>query len=364
MTLTDEHVPAPALDLPVAPEPLRPVRAAVFGLGRAGVMHAALLSTITQCELVAIGDAGSAARRNARGCGLKARAFAKLGTLLETASPEVVFVCGVPPQRVEWALEALEAGAAVFLEASPGLEIAEAEPLAARAREFSRPVAVGVPVSHHPVFDAARRLLASGVPGSVRQVRASRNVSRVFSPAQQKSHLISPERGALAHAASDLLFELVACFGPAVFASATAQNVYGPIEDEMRGAFTTTTGAEIGFEVSWSSPGYPRPATVIEVEANGGRLLVSDDALEIDLEQPGGGFPVGVTRLGHDAMPRLARFELDGDGLYLEDAGFLHWATGGVAAPGQIESWLAPARLMHALYVSARNAGIRVEVPA
>src|SRR5262245_15031247 len=91
-------------------EPLRPIRVAVFGLGRSGLQHAAVLSTITNVELVGIGDPDRALRANARGMGLAARAYATLPVLLKRAAPEALFVATPYDERMPAAKMALEAG--------------------------------------------------------------------------------------------------------------------------------------------------------------------------------------------------------------------------------------------------------------
>jgi len=193
-------------------------------------------------------------------------------------------------------------------------------------------------------------------------VRAARYVSRVFSPLQQRALLErGATRGALAHAAGDLMFVLVRMFGVPQSVSATFDRVYGTLEDEARGTWTLAGRGRLGFEMSWSTPGYPRPATVIEVEAEGGRLLLSEDALELDLPSPRGGYPAGVTRIGRAEAMSAARFELDGGGVWLQDAGFLSWVTGGAPIAESLAAWLEAARTVDALYASGAQNGAAVE---
>jgi predicted dehydrogenase len=138
---------------------------------------------------------------------------------------------------------------------------------------------------------------------------------------------------------------------------ATASRLYGVVEDELHAMMRLTSGAEVGFDSSWSVPGYPLSAVVIEIDGENGRLLVSNDALELDLREARGGFPAGATRRRHAELPQLARFDVNGDGYYLEDAAFLAWATGGPAPPTTIERALRVQRTMDALYRSAADGG-------
>src|SRR5439155_457742 len=257
MTVTeDPAITRAGEEAPV--EPPRPLRAAVFGLGRAGLQHAAVLSTLANVELVAIGDPERAARRNARGMGLAARAF---------------------------------------------------------------------------------------------------------SPAQQRAYAErGASRGVIAHTGMELVFLLVQMFGAPRELKATASRVYGTMEDEARGTWTLDGQARIAFEVSWSTPGFPRPATVIEIEAEAGRLPVAEDAMELDLVAAREDYPAGVTRLGRADVLPLARFDLDGDARWLEDTAFVAWAAGGSEPVTRLAAVLEAARVIDALYASAESGGRPVEV--
>jgi predicted dehydrogenase len=150
--------------------------------------------------------------------------------------------------------------------------------------------------------------------------------------------------------------------GAPVEVRATAHQLYGTLEDELQAMMTLADGTEVGFDSSWSVPGYPRPSTVIEAEGENGKLLVSDEALELELRHAAGTFRSGLTRLRESDLPRPARLDLAGEGLWLQDAAFLDWLAGGVAPPNEAGAALATQRVMDALYRSSAADGTTVEV--
>jgi predicted dehydrogenase len=121
-------------------------------------------------------------------------------------------------------------------------------------------------------------------------------------------------------------------------------------------------GASVGFESSWSVPGYPLSAVVIEMDGENGKLLISNDGIELDLDAPRAGWPAGHTRERPAELPQPARFDVNGDGYYLEDAWFLAWATGGPAPPTTVDAALRVQRVMDALYRSAAANGAATAV--
>src|SRR5207249_5405998 len=112
---------------------------------------------------------------------------------------------------------------------------------------------------------AACRIATSGTLGAFREVRASRYVSRVFHAEQQGEYADQgASRGVIAHTGTELVFLLLQMFGMPREVEASASRLYGALEDEARGSWKLDR-TRLAFEVSWSAPGYPRPATVIEI---------------------------------------------------------------------------------------------------
>ena len=340
------------------PRPLRPVRVAVVGLGRAGLAHATLLSSVPDCELVAVVDARGEARARMRGLGYQARAYGRLKKMLATAKPDAVFVCGPQHERAASARLALGAGAAVFVEHPFGVTQDEARAVAAKADEAGRPLACACGLAFTPVFTRAHEALAAGVLGEVRQARSSMFVSRVFDARHPVHHESGPiAGGVLAQIASELLFLLVWTLGVPVEARATSHRIYGGLEDELHAMMKLASGAEVGLDCSWSVPGYPEPATVIELEGDNGKLLVSDDGIEADLKEGRAGFATGHTRIRSAELPQPAAFDWGGDAAYLMDASFLAWVSGGSIVPNHGGFAIEVHAVMDALYASARAGG-------
>src|SRR5205814_5043004 len=165
--------------------------------------------------------------------------------------------------------------------------------------------------------------LADGALGEVIRGRSSMFLSQVFAP--QKGWIADPARsggGVVANLSSHLLFVLQWALGTPARARATARRIYGAVEDELSGTFTLASGAEIGFETSWSVPGYPLSDTVMELEGANGRLIATNDRLELDLHQARDGWPAGRTVALAGEIGGPARFDLNGEGYWLEDARF------------------------------------------
>ena len=351
-------------DEPAAPRPAHVQRVAVVGLGRAGVAHAVMLAHLPGCELAAVADPHASPRAALRGMGFAVPAFARVERLLEAIRPDAVVVCAAQHERARVAQIALEAGIPVLVERPMARTLEEAEALVRLAAQRRVALAVGHPLTFEPVFARLHALVHEGALGAVRQARSAMFVSRVFAPRPRRARL-DPRRvagGVVAHLASDLLFVLVRMFGVPVEVRASWSLLYGAVEDELHGMMTLADGVEVGFDSSWSVPGYARASTVIELTGREGRLLASDEALELDLTHAAAGFPAGYTRLADADFPAPARFDFGGDTLWLHDAAFLDWVAGGPPPPNEAVAALDTHRVMHALYRSAAAGGVTVKV--
>ncbi len=362
--LVDEtaRVSAPAPEpFASAAQPLSPVRAAVVGLGRMGVVHTAVLSMIPGCELVGLADRHAQLGRSVRGMGYRVPCFTSAEKMLAATRPDAVFVCTQQNSHLPVAWLALDSGAAVFVEQPLAHTLADAEALAALSARTGRAVACGYTLAYLPVFARAREAVAA--IGELRQARSSMYLSQVFGP--RRGWMFDPARsggGVVANLSSHLLFLLEWYLGTPVEVRATWKKLYGAVEDELHAMMRLASGAEVGFDSSWSVTGYPLSAVVIEMDGENGKLLVSNDALELDLAEARAGWPAGHTRLGHAELPQPARYDVNGEGYYLEDAAFLAWTAGCPAPPTAVDAALRVQRVMDALYRSAADGGRPAQV--
>ena len=342
----------------VPPAPLKPVRLAVAGLGRAGIVQAAVASAIPNVELVAFAEPDATARRAARGAGFKLPAFDRLATLIERQKPDALIVTGPHHARPALVREAIDAGVAVLTDRPLSSSLHEAESLVLLSRERKVPLACSHARVFHPVFAEASAVLASGSLGAPRRVRCSTYRSRVFDTSRQAALAAGGATGGvLLHEAIDALFYAVETFGGPKQVCATAQRLFGALEDEVHVTLTLAGGGEVGLDASWSVPGYPAAATVLEFEGENGKLLASDDAIELDVVEERGALRAGHTRLGLADLTQHARFDLDGEATYRVVASFLAWAAGGEPPVHRADRAIRALRVMDALYTSARSGG-------
>lgn len=296
-------------------------RVVVVGLGRAGLGHACAFAMHPSAQLAGLVEPRNELRRFVRGIGFKAPFEISLERWLEKHACDSVVVCSPPAEAVETIEVAVKAGLGVLVHGLAHMPGEIATRIEAMLASSERPVAAGAPVLFHPLFTRARRTGALA-PERVSQVRASASVSRVFSPmADPSGHDV------LDFLLADLLLLLDASFGPVVAVKAKGQKLYGAWYDECQVEARFANGMSALVDASWSVPGYPSAAMVIECAGAEGRVIVSDDALEMDMASLQG-------RVVLSSEPTLLRYD-SGEHAGVAE-GFLRMLGGDAIATGAL----------------------------
>ncbi len=251
-------------------------RVIVAGLGRAGLDYACAFAMHPGAEVVGFVDPRNELRRFVRGVGFQAPSEALLSRWLEKRSADSIIIAAPHAEAPELVEQAVKAGLSVLVHGLASMPGDVATRIQALLAGSERPVAAGAPVLFHPLFARARRIGALSQE-RITQVRASASVSRVFSP------LANPGRDVLDFLLSDLLLLLDASFGPVVQVRAVGQRLYGSWIDECQVEAKFANGMSAKLDASWSVPDYPSPSMVLECSGPEGRVIVSDDALEMEL---------------------------------------------------------------------------------
>lgn len=323
-------------------------RVVVAGLGRAGLDYACAFAMHPSAELVGFVEPRNELRRFVRGVGFTAPSAATLARWLEKHPCDSLIVCAPADEAVALVEQGVRAGLGVLVHGLARMPAAIATRIEAELGGSERPVAAGSPVLFHPLFARARRTGALS-PERVSQVRASASVSRVFSP------LAAPGQDVIDFLLADVLLLLDASFGPIAAVSAKGQRLYGDWLDEVQLDARFASGLAAKVEASWSVPDYPSPAMVIECAGAEGRVIVSDDALEMDMSSLQG-------RVVAASEPSATRFD-SGEHAVVVD-GFLKMLAGDPSAALALSVTRAAgvARVVEAVRQSLQADGVEREV--
>jgi predicted dehydrogenase/nucleoside-diphosphate-sugar epimerase len=271
----------------------RPLRFAVIGLGKMGVMHASMCSVVPGVEVAALVDVDPKLGSQVQSMGVQAPFHASLDALFENERGLDGVIVSTP-QFTHRAIgvACLERGLHVLSEKPLAHNLEDARLMAEAAERHPELVtAVGFMKGHYPLWIEAARRLQSGWIGTPRRFRATVYLSQVLSP--RKGWTFTKEKsggGILINSGIHLIHFLRVLFGDAVRVTALARPMHSLVEDTLAALIEYRGDVFGSYDASWSVPGYQTEGTTVLVEGDEGTLEITDDWLRTHhLTGAGGG---------------------------------------------------------------------------
>ena len=126
------------------------VKVLVVGCGNMGASHAMSYQLLDGFEIVGIVSRGDSKNRLNEKLGGEYALFDVFADALKKTQPDAVCISTYPDTHEQYAIQAMEAGAHVFLEKPVADTVAGAERVVAKAKELKKKLVVGYILRHHP----------------------------------------------------------------------------------------------------------------------------------------------------------------------------------------------------------------------
>lgn len=279
-------------DIPVRPVSLRAglvrtfdgkesVRVGVVGLGKMGLMHAALLTTMKDVSLVAISDRENTLCATARSLGLTARFYSSPQKMIESELLDAVYVCTPTFTHYEITKHAIEQGLHVFVEKPLTENVRKTEQLVRLARMRGVVGAVGYHLMYSRLHRTLKKILDDGILGSHIRIRITLRHSEVLGPT--RGWLFTKQLsggGVVINPASHIVSWLTHIFGFPDRVTGSMHSVYSKdVEDEaiIKLRFRR---AQATIDASWSEQGYQNLFMEIRCTGDKGSAVLRGDRIE------------------------------------------------------------------------------------
>jgi predicted dehydrogenase len=288
-----------------------PLRCAVIGAGRMGMVHGHLLQVYPATELVGFADPQPGARARLASQGVRAPVFAGIAELLATAQPEAVFVCTPTHTHLAVTRECLARPVHLFMEKPVATSVADADAILALARERGVVHAAGYVYAHLPIVEEARRLLAEGVLGEILRFSAHAYISEVFGP--KSGWFFQRELsggGVVANMGSHVLFILGWMFGRIRRVMATTRSHASNVEDSAQALLWFDRGVTGMLDTSWSMPGAQMLDYGITIDGRQGTLVLGREHILLHLLRAARDHPEGWSEIHASDLPADTAFDI------------------------------------------------------
>ncbi len=282
-----------------------PVRVGVVGLGYWGPNLARNFDRLPDAELRWICDASEDARARWAPQFPRSRASGDLDELLEDTELDAVVVATHVSSHVGLASRALAAGKHCFVEKPLAQSSAEAEQVAAAARDAGRVLMVGHLLEYHPGVEKLREVAASGELGDIHYVYSNRlNLGKLRADENALWSLGAHDVSVVLHLAGEEPSEV----------EARGESYMRPgIEDVVFCYLRFPSGLVAHLHLSWLDPHKERRFTIV-----GSKRMATFDDMELErkvtiydkgFDQDFSSFGEYIQRSGDIWSPRISNEE-------------------------------------------------------
>ena len=264
------------------------IRAAIIGLGKMGMSHAAILGGLPNVELVAACDMDSLLQSAFKKL-TKIQMYTDYKKMIEEVKPDCVYVVTPTKLHYDMVMFALEHGCHVFCEKPFALTVEQGEKMVAMAKAKGLVNQVGYHNRYIGTFNEMKRLLAEGVIG-----KPFHFMGEAYGPVVLKSKggtWRSDKKnggGCIEDYAAHVLnlinyvtgSNLVDCKGtqmPSIFSN--------EVDDAVYGSLYLANGLKGQSSVNWSDDTVRKMTTSIKIEGDGGKLEADATTLKIYVKE-------------------------------------------------------------------------------
>ena len=305
------------------------IRAAIIGLGKMGMSHAAILGGLPNVELVAACDMDSLLQSAFKKL-TKIQMYTDYKKMIEEVKPDCVYVVTPTKLHYDMVMFALEQGCHVFCEKPFALTVEQGEKMVAMAKAKGLVNQVGYHNRYIGTFNEMKRLLTEGVIG-----KPFHFMGEAYGPVVLKSKggtWRSDKKnggGCIEDYAAHVLnlinyvtgSNLVDCKGtqmPSIFSN--------EVDDAVYGSLYLANGLKGQISVNWSDDTVRKMTTSVKIEGDGGKLEADATTLKVYVKEdkPKYGFEKGWNfRYITDVTPQVD-FNLRGEEYTAETQAFIN----------------------------------------
>ena len=292
------------------------LQGAIVGFGRMGMTHYAILNTHPDVKIAAVCDSSDIMLKNLkRFTGVQV--FTDLHKMLDQVKLDFVVVATPTSSHAEIGMQAAEKGIHVFMEKPFTLTCDEGKQLVEAARKRGITNQVGYFLRFCPIFGAARKAVADGVIGEVKNYRNDM-FGRTVLKASKSSWRAAKKTGGgcMLDFGSHSLDLADQIFGPVEQVSGSQfQSVYS---SEVEDVFLSTLrhqGGVVGVvHINWSDDSYRRPYNRLEVFGTRGRIVADRQEIRVYLREaaPQWGYVQGWNIKYLPELEKSVRFSVRG----------------------------------------------------
>ena len=342
----------------------QPLRVGVTGLGKMGLLHAAVVSGAGISKLAAVADPSDVMLGVFRQHRPDVAVYKDHDEMLGSESLEAVFITAPSFLHVPMCLRCIERGVPFFVEKPLATNSAEARALVDALKKKPLTNGVGYMGRYQETFLKAKEALAAKALGKLINLRATMYVSQLFRRGKGWRYDRKMSGGGVLITQNSHLVDLLLWyFGPVEWVSGQTRSWYSDgVEDFAHGYLRFASGLSGFLDTSWSVRHHRTVDICIEVEGENGTLTVTDDTVKLFLDDGAAGLPAGWRIWRLPDLFTGVEFDVGGPAYTREDLAFLDAVKSRQMLECDVRSACRVQEVLDALYESAAQRGAPVAI--
>ncbi len=260
------------------------LKAGIIGLGKMGMLHAAILNSIDNVKVTAVADTEKL-NTNFIGKNIPTiTVYNDYNKMLDDAELDLVYITTPVSSHVSIASECAKKNLHFFIEKPLGRTANECKSLCKLTKNFQTVNMVGYVLRYSDTFKKAKELLDEGILGDIKEIKSS--IFHTHEGLKGSGWRFKKEisgGGILIDLGAHLIDLLIWYFGKIKTVRGTIESfVAHDIEDNITGFLTFKNNIKCSFAASWTEKNYRLQETSIEIEGTLCRMKVNQDFLKIE----------------------------------------------------------------------------------
>ncbi len=345
---------------------VEPLRIAVIGFGKLGLLHAALANAVPGARLTAVVDSTPMMLDALKAYMPDVRTYSDYRTLLREGGIDAALIATPTQLHVPIAVDCVAAGVPIFIEKPLSVSGAQARPLIDALR--ARPVVnmVGYMGRYIDTFAKAKEIVASGALGKLQMFRSSMYIGQLFKPGKGWRYDRNVSGGGvLITQNTHVIDKLLWMFGEVEDVNGRTGALYSTgVEDYCHAVLRFRNGLLGYLDASWSARHYRTPTISIHVQGIHGTLDVDDDHVRLYLDKAVAPFAEGWSSWRKPDLYHGVSVDIGGPQYTIQMEKFVAAIRSGSSIECDVASAQAVQLVVDAIYHSADANGITVRPAA
>lgn len=263
------------------------LRVGVVGMGKMGLLHAAILNSLPNIKLHAVTDTEQIVTSFIKKNVTDIQVFYDYKEMIDKCDLDLVYITTPVASHIPISTYCIDKKLHFFVEKPLGKNSDECFELCKKIKDINITTMVGFHLRYADTFRKAKEILDSNELGNPIRIHSSVYQTQLLAHSTGwRFRKDVSGGGVLIDLGSHLIDILLWFFGDVKSVQGTTEsNITNQVDDTVKGIIKFQNSLESTFEASWNVKNYRLQETTVEIESTNGRMKVNEDYVKIEFNE-------------------------------------------------------------------------------